>query len=160
MKKIIDSRGYVGGERNRALTPEQVVWARQAAFEKGAPAAAIRDALGRVGITMSVDSVRRMLRGETYGNVGVQMPRVELEAPRGEAGELVQVSEADVAASAERLQALLAVPAAEAQVPADPLEIMRRLAVGVAEARASTADGMLEALQAPVDGDPFGEGTP
>lgn len=158
MKQTSDSRGYIGAERKRVLTPEQVMWAREAS-NAGASAAEIQRALAEVGVPLAVESVRRMLRGETYGNVGRPM-RTALAAPRpGEVEPIVQVSEAEVAASAERLQALLGVPA-EAQAPADPLEIMRRLAAGVAEARASTADGMLEALQAPAGEDPFAEGTP
>lgn len=156
MKQIIDSRGYVGGERNRTLTPEQVVWARTMSHERRASAGEIRDALTRVGIYMSVDSVRRMLRGETYSNVGVQLPRTDLTPPGAEPVELVKVSDEEIAASAERLQGLLA--QTQSERPADPAEIMRKLADGMAQAKAGSADGMLNELKA--GGDPFGEDTP
>ena len=157
MKHTMDSRGYIGGERKRVLTPEQVMWAREAS-NGGASAAQIQKALADVGVWLATESVRRMLRGETYSNVGRPM-RAGLTAPRaGDVEPLVQVSDAEVAASAERLQGLLT--AGQAERPADPAEIMRRLAGEVAGARAATADGMLEALQAPAGEDPFGEGAP
>lgn len=70
MSAIVDPRGYVGSERNRTLGPEEVLWAREA-YQKGEVTA--RQLAKQFG--MSVDSVRRMLRSETYANVGEALPR-------------------------------------------------------------------------------------
>lgn len=61
----IDQRGYVGSERNRVLSPADVVWARaeHAAGRVTAPQLARMWGMG-------VESIRRMLRGDTYTNVG------------------------------------------------------------------------------------------
>lgn len=69
----VDQRGYVGAEKNRELSPEQVIWARGEYFD------------GRVTPrqlammwNMGIESVRRMLRGDTYANVGQALPRAEV----------------------------------------------------------------------------------
>lgn len=160
MKHTMDSRGYVGGERKRVLTPEQVMWAREAS-NGGASAAQIQRALADVGVWLATESVRRMLRGETYSNVGRPM-RTGLTAPRaGDVEPLVQVSEAEVEASGRRLQELLGAGKV-GETPADPAEIMRKLAAGVANARAASGDGMLDELRGKPPGgeDPFAPGEP
>ena len=168
MTERIDARGYAGGEKNRQLTREQVVWARRAAFEQRATAAEIRAALARVGVNMSTDSVRRMLRGETYGNVGVQLPRAAstLQPPPGGQVELVPLAAADVEASAERLRAMLGDSAGQRPGPnpaptqgnidagASAASVLDRLAADIETAKAQSGDGMLAELAGEPPGEP------
>lgn len=69
----VDQRGYVGAEKNRELSPEQVIWARGEYF--GGRVTPRQLALMW---NMGIESVRRMLRGDTYANVGQALPRAEV----------------------------------------------------------------------------------
>lgn len=100
MEKPVDSRGYAGAERNRQLDPEQVVWARRAAFNREVTPRQLADMWN-----MSPESVRRMLRGETYSNVGMAMPRAQ------EASRRMTPTEEDAAASAARVAQALGLTA-------------------------------------------------
>lgn len=66
----LDRRGYRGSERNRVISPEEVIIARQR-YEAGEVTP--RELAESFG--MGVESVRRMLRGDTYGNVGKAVQR-------------------------------------------------------------------------------------
>lgn len=66
----LDKRGYRGAEKNRAIGPQEVLWAREG-YHKGELSA--REIAER--FDMALDSVRRMLRGDTYRNVGAALPR-------------------------------------------------------------------------------------
>lgn len=90
-QRVSDARGYQGGERNRALSPQDVYWARGEYYAGRVGARQLAFQFG-----MSVDSVRRMLRGDTYANVG--------EAP-GRALEAHRVQEVDDGGALERLLA-------------------------------------------------------
>lgn len=132
-KNAADSRGYVGAERKRVLTPAHVAWARDAAF-RGATAPQIKDALSKVGVSMGLESIRRMLRGETYENVGRRLPErvVAPEVPPPPS----LVPDTEVSASVERLRAALA--------PADgEPDALERLAGDVRRAQAGSADALL-----------------
>ncbi len=157
MKQIIDSRGYVGGERKRVLTPEQVLWARDAAH-KGHSATSIQAALREVGIDMGAESVRRMLRGETYSNVGRQIQSGLVAPAAPEAPSLV--TDAEVAASADRLREMLGEfdGPAKASPPADPADILRRLGAETQAARAASPDAWVAELQTGTN--PFEEPKP
>lgn len=74
--RVMDDRGYTGSERNRVLSPEEVVWARSQYAARAVSAAGLARQWG-----MSAESVRRMLRGETYSNVGQSLPRETLPEP-------------------------------------------------------------------------------
>lgn len=147
-KNAADSRGYVGAERRRVLTPAHVAWARDASF-RGATAPAIRQALAGVGIDLGIESVRRMLRGETYGNVGRKLPErlvaPEIPPPPG------LVPETEVSESAERLRKALA----------EGPDALERLAADVQQARAGSADALLTELASgrnPFEALPAGQG--
>lgn len=71
--RIVDDRGYAGSERNRVLDPRLVMWAREKYALREISAVGLARQLG-----MGVESVRRMLRGETYANVGQALPREHL----------------------------------------------------------------------------------
>lgn len=66
----LDRRGYQGPEKNRQLDPKEVVWARNEFFAgRVTPKQLSRQ------FDMGIESVRRMLRGDTYANVGEALPR-------------------------------------------------------------------------------------
>lgn len=69
---VLDERGYAGGERNRVLSPEEVQWARMEYAKRRESARSLADRF-----ELSIDSIRRMLRGETYRNVATALPRAE-----------------------------------------------------------------------------------
>lgn len=68
----LDKRGYAGSERNRQLDPNEVIWARTQ-FAQGAVTP--RQLARQFGL--GIESVRRMLRGDTYANIGEALPRAE-----------------------------------------------------------------------------------
>lgn len=69
-QRRIDPRGYAGGERNRQIEPKDVIWARQAYHNGEVTTRQLSVMFG-----MGVESVRRMLRGDSYANVGEALPR-------------------------------------------------------------------------------------
>lgn len=69
---LVDARGYVGSQKNRKLKPEEVIWGRDAYFQQRIT---VRQ-LARMW-EMSADSVRKVLRGDTYADVGAALPRAE-----------------------------------------------------------------------------------
>lgn len=71
-RAVVDPNGYAAGERNRRLTPEEVFTAREQYFAKKVTARQLAFKFG-----LSTDSIRRMLRSETYANVGEALPRAE-----------------------------------------------------------------------------------
>lgn len=101
----IDPRGYMGAERNRQLSPHEVQQARQLYHARQVTARQLA-----MQYHLSVDSVRRMLRGDTYANVGDALPR---------ATELATELDVDDGGAFERLTGQAsATPAAEPSVPA------------------------------------------
>jgi hypothetical protein len=121
-RALVDQRGYTGAEKNRALTPEEVIWAREAYFRNELNARQIAAKFG-----LGTDSVRRMLRSETYANIGKALPR---------AAELDRMGEMEAAES----DALLA----------QLMETQKRVDAQDAAAAAATK------LDGP-EGDPFGD---
>lgn len=77
MAKTTDERGYTASEKNRQFSPEQVVWARNAVFHRRTTASEIARLWG-----VGTESVRKMLRGDTYANVGRQLPAPQQSVER------------------------------------------------------------------------------
>src|SRR4051812_7104667 len=82
MNNPLDKRGYQGPERNRQLGPAEVVWARTEYMEGRVTPRQLSRQFG-----MGIESVRRMLRGDTYANIGEAIPRV------GEAANAMEVND-------------------------------------------------------------------
>lgn len=77
-----DARGYEGGARNRTLSPGDVWQARKSVFDGATRAPQWAERFG-----MSVDSVRRMLRGDTYRDLPMPGDAEALpDAPESVAG--------------------------------------------------------------------------
>lgn len=68
----LDKRGYAGAERNRVMSPEDVIWARAEYFAQRITTRQLSRQFG-----LGMDSVRRMLRGDTYGNIEGATPRAQ-----------------------------------------------------------------------------------
>lgn len=62
----VDGRGYRGSEKNRKLPPEEVMWARAEYFEGRVTTRQLMIKWG-----LGKDAVGKILRGDTYGNVGM-----------------------------------------------------------------------------------------
>lgn len=148
--ELMDPRGYAGAEKNRRLEPQEVIEAREAYFQRRTTTRHLAAQLG-----ISVESVRKMLRGDTYGNVGQALP---LATAVRAVYERAEPSEELVKELLERQAAADAKPAPE-EVRAhkfDPLEIMERFS----PTQSRPAEGV-QASQAaeagePPDADPFG----
>lgn len=161
----MDVRGYRAGEKNRLLDPEQVMWAREE-YHFGRITA--RELAKQFG--MSLDGVRRMLRGDTYANVAEAIPRVPIARQLDDGGAL-----ADIIAHAKKLEEQGG-PRPQPRSIADKLleemgkEAAKKLRKSmplprfstplVEKAKEVTDDGETDASRAlgkPGDTDPFGE---
>lgn len=76
----MNKHGYLGAEKNRMLGPKQVLTAR---VDYRAGRVQVKELASIFG--MSPDSIRKMLRGDTYGNVG-EMRTPARESQAGEVG--------------------------------------------------------------------------
>jgi hypothetical protein len=117
-----DGRGYVSSEKNRRLSPEEVVWARQAVERGSQSPKSLSTAWG-----MSVDSVRKMLRGDTYGNVGQgnAPPTTLTKDPRERTPTREDLPDDEAAASLSRLSTAI-----EEEKARDPDRLLEELGFG------------------------------
>ena len=144
----INRMGYVGAEINRTLTPEEVVWAREE-YAEGRVTVRELSQLHRMG----AESVRRMLRGDTYANIGRALPRQQEFAQQREIHDggalqrlLKQQEEIDKKEE-PKLDEILPTKSE----PFDPLKAMEDVYAN------KGTDAKAEVPQEVRDADPFGE---
>lgn len=143
----LNQHGYVGAEKNRMLTPEQVLWAREEYYHNRVTVREMAKSFN-----MSVESVRKMLRGDTYSNVADALPRAtgaaqQREIHDGGALQRLLAQQAEIDRGEPKIDEILPKVA-----PFDPAKAMEEV-YGEKLSPTAKVEGMEEVR----DADPFGE---